>query len=88
MNSFNKDNFREMKFRRQQCRTKIVYPHILAAMSVCARLNRIQNQINPLTVYECLECGGLHVGHLAKEESILMYGAYSENVRDLQGISQ
>lgn len=86
MNSFNKAKFREMKFRRQQCRTKIVYPHILAAMSVCARLLRKGKQINPLTIYECLDCGGLHVGHLAKEESILMYGAYSENVRSLQGI--
>lgn len=77
---------RENKFRVNQCREKFAFPDILVAMKVCVRLAKsgVNPSKNPVTFYECGTCGGIHVGHLAAGESILMFGAYSENVRELQ----
>jgi hypothetical protein len=42
----------------------------------------------PFMFYGCEECGGIHVGRLKEGESWVMYGAYSDNLRKLQGFSE
>jgi hypothetical protein len=81
-----KDSLREKSFRRQQCRNKKVMPNFLAAIITANRLLREGTHLNPVTVYQCDLCGGIHVGHLARGESILMYGPFAEDVRKLQGL--
>jgi len=51
-------------------------------MNLANKLNKLSKA--PFTMYECENCGGIHVGRLAEEESILMYEGYCENVRELQ----
>lgn len=70
---------------KRACGTKRVFSDIKQAGDFCSYLLKLKPQVNPLTFYQCPKCEGIHVGHLGKGESILMYGGYSEDVREIQG---
>lgn len=86
---------REFQFRRNGCGSerwgnaggKFVYPDIYVAMRVCQRLLAEGKTTNPVMFYYCDHCDGIHVGHLGKDESLLMYEGGSIDIRKLQGLS-
>jgi hypothetical protein len=88
-----RESLRWRKFKRTSklaCRFKLTMPDFLEAIRACAKMRREGGERtlrNPLIVYECDACGGIHVGHLAYGESILMSDAYAENIRELQGVA-
>jgi rubrerythrin len=75
---------------KKACAFKIRHPNLFTAMRHCVeiqdkRLNLDpQNLDAPVMFYHCDDCGFAHVGHLGRGESYLMYGPYSENIRELQ----
>lgn len=74
---------------------KFKYPNLLVALMACEEMRRRgyrkpgEPNINPYQVYHCDCCGGIHIGHLTKEESVLLYeGDEPINIRQLQGLDQ
>jgi hypothetical protein len=65
---------------------KFAYPNMLMALAAADRMLKEGGHINPLHIYECSYCQGIHIGHLGREESRLMYESISINIRELQEI--
>jgi hypothetical protein len=81
-----KAKLRERDFVRNGCRWKLAHSDLLLAIRHAARMSRLEGA--PFMFYGCEECGGIHVGRLKEGESWVMYGAYSDNLRKLQGFSE
>jgi hypothetical protein len=85
MSARNKDYWREWRLRTNQCKQKWAHPNILTAMKHAKDLSAKESC--PFMFYECEQCGGIHVGRMGTREAWVMYGAYSQNIRTLQGFS-
>jgi hypothetical protein len=69
---------------RKQCGTKFRHETILGALRHADHL-RVLND-SPQMIYECEFCGWIHVGHV--KGGILMYGAWADDIRELQGFGR
>ena len=86
---------REHYFERSQCGSKRYkdgqqkrsFPDFLTAIYACKNMLTEKKHINPLYVYYCSFCDAPHIGHLAKGESVLMYGGECVDIRVAQGIT-
>lgn len=65
---------------------KWAYPNLLMALGACERLRKLGGHINPLHIYHCMVCQGMHIGHLGSEESMLMYEGIAIDIREEQGL--
>ena len=76
-----------VRHHKEGCQIKVRHPNVLSAIQHCQRLSELGDKDHrPVIFYYCDLCGFTHVGHLGTRESIAMYGAYAENLRELQGL--